>query len=255
MAVYSGEGLRLRVKRIDGITSRRLSDGALAIPMHFQCPPLEGFRVEYSHGHSDYETMGKGQISRKGGRQLRTVSFDTVFVDWGSYTVAELPGDGDESPSQMSNAIERLIEIAESGEPIQLTCSHEGGSFASGKIYEAALTELDMRATMRSFSHEEKAGEGDARYLAMSFTEYVDPVATRNKLGSGKRWPKTHRLMTNDRLKDLAIQYYGNPAGWRVIAKANGFKFGQSSRIMKMTSRKLGAKITIPEPPKAQAKP
>lgn len=249
-----GDGLRVRLMAVPGLTGRELSSGALAEPFRFQCPPLNSFSVEYAYSHTDYETVGLGQVSRKGGRQLRTVSFESLFVDFGTWTVATLAGEkGETTASKIALSLERLAQIVESGDPFQLTVMHPDGfdSVAEG-LREDALVELDMWATMRSFSQEERAGEGDARYVSVSFTEYVEPLVsrrTKRRKRKSKTWPRTHRLTENDTLRSLARSYYGAPEAWRIIARENGMgRFSASDVIVNRTALKVGAKISIPDP-------
>src|SRR5687768_16110445 len=171
------EGLLVSLAGIEGMTDK----GLLASPFYFQCPPLEEFVVEYAHGHTDYDTVGAGEFSRKGGVKLRTTSFDTLFVDWATWTVTS-----DFPP--IESITDELIELTESGSPFLLTVARVAtiGGFDGWDLSQAG-PELQMPATLRSLRVSEKAGEGDARYLNVSFVEYRDPVVAALRRGKKRR--------------------------------------------------------------------
>lgn len=164
-----------------GLTTR---GEALNKPLVFQCPPLETFSTNFGFSHSDYDTVYGGQISRKGGRQLRTITFDTLLVDWGSYIVSEIPAHGGGHASAMHHMSRRLIDICESGSPFEFDAFHAAGLVDDLEVDVSSMREISFTATLRSLRVEERHGEGDTRYLNVSFTEYVDPVVRARKLGS-----------------------------------------------------------------------
>lgn len=246
-----GEGLRVKIQSIAGKTPK----GVLESGYYFQCPPLEEFSVDYAHSHTDYDTVLEGQFSRKGGVQLRSAQFSTLVVDWGLFTVAQ-----DTAPIEELTAT--LIEVCEAGDPFLLTVAHRmpAGGFDNWGASMAG-PELQMAATLRTLRVTERAGEGDARYMDVAFTEYRDPQIRSRQLKK-KRGQKTTR--SGDRpfpitveliydgwsnrgggfpaqgtldgrdlsnkyripgpvtLISLAARYYGDPQQWRQIAVENG---------------------------------
>lgn len=185
--------------------------------------------VEYSHAHSDYETVTDGQYSRPGGVQLRTVSFDTLFVDWGAYTINYRE---DEEPPEVEWLTSRLVGLVESGSPFLLTAAHAfpSGGFQNWDLTEAG-PEVQMPATLRTVRVAEKAGEGDARYVNVAFTEYRDPVVPRKGKGrkggagspGGRAWPATVLLKVGGSAFDAAtrgaVGPEGKPATWTRLAQ------------------------------------
>lgn len=238
----SGDGLRISLSRVRGWTA----EGLLTHALFLQCPPLETFTIVNGFAHSDYDTLRQGQFSRPSGRQLRTVQFQTLIVDfrppwafWAppvsdSFTplvggVAHpLPqgvGGQEEKGAQLPNPLQvadELEEILNSGTPFQFRA-------ANPAYWGASRKDLTMMATLRSMSVEERAGEVDARYFDLSFTEYRRAEVSRKAQGfqgGGKirNLPYKHTLQKGDTLTRLAKKYYGSTNRWRNIAKANGVR-------------------------------
>lgn len=268
------EGLRVRIQPVPGITDGKLMHGD---GFFFQCPPLEEFTVEYAGAHSDYDTAASGQFSRPGGKQLRIASFDTLFVDFATWTVIT-------RPIEIEDLTRKLVKICESCTPFLLTVAHSlppHGYDTWGQTL--AGPELQMLATLRTLKVSEKAGEGDARYVNVSFTEYREPFAEEDAKGKPRHkhykhhWPKTVLLfhdgtgrdkVTNERigepplnpitLERLAKHYYHHPNLWRHIAdyKKNHIKnWGANDQLLdyylpRRPNRKdWPIKIRIPRPP------
>jgi hypothetical protein len=180
------QGLHIKLQAIRGITKKNLLREAFV----FQCPPLEEFGVEYGFTHADYETVSSGQYSRPGGVLLRTLAFDTLFVDYATWALRQ-----DAPP--IEDMTEELVELVESGSPFLFTAAHRfpPGGTTAGWGLTLAGPEVQMPATLRSLRVVERAGEGDARYANMTFTEYRDPVVSRagmkRERGGGRAWPAT----------------------------------------------------------------
>jgi hypothetical protein len=241
----NGGGLRVSMSRIPGMTGPKL----LRTPFLFQCPPSESFSRSFAFSHSDYDTLRAGQQSRPVGMQLRTITFDTLFLDYGApFTLIDpLPrnyygnrsrADGSDDGAFASDAPEplhmtdELEAILESGTPFYL---HVG----QRDLWQRMDVDA-MPATLRTLSVEERAGEVDTRYVNVAFTEFRHPSLGPRKAGGGKGVKgKSDRLPTSvtvaqlpageDNLYALAKRYYGSQAKWRVIAKANGLAGGGSS--------------------------
>ena len=265
------EGLRVKIEPIPGITGKRLMgrDG-----FYFQCPPLEEFAPEYGGNRTQYDTIRKGQFSRKGGRKLRTVSFDTLIVDYATWTVVS-------RLIELEEFTRKLIKISEAGDPFLLTVAHQMPPRGYDDWGETlAGPELQMEATLDAVRVGEKAGEGDARYLNLTFTEYRDPFTSREALGKARRptkkFPKTVLLEKNGTAKDketgiaigspplspltltrIAKFYYHDSSEWKLIAKHNKNKitnWGANDSLLifyetRKNKKNWPVKITVPEPP------
>lgn len=227
------DGLGVQLNALQGVTDKDV----LYSPLVFQCPPLEEFVVEYAHSHGDYDTISDGQYSRKGGVQLRQCSFDTLFVDYALFAMTSV---------NIESITEQLVEVCESGSPFLLTVAH---ALPPTGFTKAALTtiqpELQMGATLRTLRVTEKAGEGDARYVNVSFTEYRDPVVTaagKTARSGGKTFPSevligktgagydltTRAVIASPTarvtLDRIARHYYGKPEMAKLVAVANGLE-------------------------------
>ena len=224
------EGLQVTLSSIPGITDKKL----LKTPYYFQCPPLESFKIVHAHEHTDYQTISGVTYSRRNTKQLRTITFQTLAVSWGSFTTS--PDNWDKYDFSMLT--QRLVHLCEYGTPFLLQTSNGNED-----------TNLTMKATLRQFDLEERAGEPDARYFDVSFVEWRDAYVARR---APTKWPKHHKLQGSTTIKGLAKKYYGKPSLSYHIAKANKIRhWGYSTPLVKMKRYKVGDKITIPAPPKA----
>jgi hypothetical protein len=173
---FDAEGMRIILQPIPFLTEKGLlptPDGVV-----LQCPPLDQFAVAYSHSHNDYETF-KRQQSRAGVPQLATISFDTLVVDWGTYAVNQRAVTEERTLKDTTNRLKRLCL---SGTPFQLIATHVHHPQKAKNLHKHA--EWFGNVTLRQFTVTEKAGEGDARYLNVAFTEYRE--ATQPKKGKGR---------------------------------------------------------------------
>lgn len=266
------EGLRVRLQPIPGVTDRHLMTTS---GFTFQCPPLEEFGTDYAFAHSDYDTIKAGQFSRRGGRQLRSVAFDTLLVDQGSFSILD-------REIEIEDHAHRLIKICESGSPFLLTVAHRMPPHGYRNWHQTlAGPELQMEATLRTLKVAEKAGEGDARYLNVSFTEYREPFARADTKRHGqsrnfKHFPRTVLLYRNGVARDkstgqtinkppqfpvtlhsLSRFYYHSPSLWKQIAHYNRnriFNWGANDQLIDYFAqarhtKKWPVKLTIPAPP------
>lgn len=220
-------GMKITLSKIDKITK----EGLLESPYFFQCSPLESFRVSHSFEHTDYTTIKGQTFSRKSSKGLRTIQFQTLIVDWGSFVNVDV--------YDFSDLTDTLVKVCESGSPVKLTVDRgDDTSFA-------------MDVTLRQFDVEEKAGEPDARYFDVTFTEWRDAYVVRKA-----KWPARHKLVRGDTLSSLATKYYGKPTLARIIAKANKITtFGFNTEIVKSKKWKVGDTIVVPAPPRSTANP
>lgn len=203
-----GRGLRVRMSRVAG-TSRKV----LQTPFFFQVPPLENFSTQHGYNFSDYETISEGQFSRGMSRQLKTVEFQTMFVDqdW-SWTLLHNDKAG-LNPQRLSS---QVVHILNSGTPFLLLIGQP-------QLWGEGNYDVKMKATLRSATVEERAGEVDARYINVTFTEWRDLEVQKDAKGNkGDRLPLQIKPGPNDTLRSLAKEYYGSTREWRLIALANG---------------------------------
>lgn len=199
---HTGRGLRICLSRCEG-TSRKV----LQQPYYFQVPPLETFSTQHGFNFTDYETVSKGQFSRTMSRQLRTVEFQTMFVDQDWFFVLFKHKHTGPDPQKLSA---QLVHILNTGTPFNLLI----GNTVLWDEYD-----VKMKATLRTLTVEERAGEVDARYVNVTFTEHRDLEIQKD--GKGEALPQTYKVQEGDTLRSLAKQFYGEGNAWRVIAKAN----------------------------------
>jgi hypothetical protein len=230
-----GKGMIVRMERIAGVTDA----GLLVEPFTFQVPPLNTFPINRSYPQSTYDTVALEQRSRKGVRQLDTITFDTLFCqDPWEWTL--LHGDGFvPNPLDM---IAKLDRIGKAGTQFWLTARTP--TFYSGY-------DVNMAASLISLNSEIREGEPDARYVNVGFLEFRDSSLKARQLpgtgGRNKNLPVSLRAdqLPADRntLYELATYYYGAASEWRRIAKANSLTAKNPSGDL----RSLGhRKIVVP---------
>lgn len=249
-------GMRVILAPIKGLTSRKIMLGGDGKPrsFRFQCPPTESFTRSLAYAHADYETIREGMHSRPQGKQLEVIRFQTLIVDWDAQfavwpNTTKFDRDFGSGPSvtrdefwNLLNMTEQLEEIMDSGTPVRLYAGQpmlwEGGGGESG-------WDVNMPVTLRSIGIEERAGEPDARYLDVEFTEYRSLKLNRRRLGkkakptraTAKRpavveiYPDSRafevgtekRIATSGKatLAFLAKHYFGDPSAAKYIYKAN----------------------------------
>lgn len=270
-AIYGtrGEGLRVQLSRIRGVTK---GDAAkvLKTPYRFQCAPLDSFSIPRSRSFNRYTNYrGKEYLSRSG-EQLQVITFRTIAVEWGNFVI--------ERYFDVEEIVERLARIHAAGWPFDLLATHRYNR----------KPELHVRAVLESFTTSEQAGEQDARYIDLNFTEWDDPVVSvrgRGRVGTAHTWPK---WLTLDRggfawgaegitvpssvarnldakewtFATLAKYAYGKPSLADHIAAAQtppikirgagapgGSGWGAHSPIMQHKLYRKGGKIKVPPPP------
>ena len=227
---------------------RYTKKGVLKQPLRFQIAPVDEFGWDATYAWNDYETISAGQFTRRGGRQLRTLNLTTLAVDWSApWAVVQRGGPEDplDDEDYYSSAggpwkvAKRLDALVQRGTPMLLIVKNP-------RLYSEP--DLQLIVTLRSANLRERAGEPDARYFDLGFTEYRAPKITRKAYGErhelpaqvvitrngvaieverdNKRLPKKqrHRIGTEARpatLRKLAKHYYGTPKEWKRIAKRN----------------------------------
>lgn len=231
------EGLLIKLSAIRGVTRR----GYLKTPYYFQCPPTDEFSIAYGAERTTYRTIKAGEYSRKGGRNLRTITFDTLVLLWAPFVLWPETTRGD-----IRSGVSRLITTTEKELVFRFQAAHIFGE--DGSSYWA-----DMPAVLTAFTPTERGGENDARYLNCQFQEWRDPVVKREGKGRKrygyKDFPRTHKLTKTTTLYGLAKKYYSSTKGWKWIAKANGIKkWGPSTPLVNSHRFHVGDKVKIPDP-------
>lgn len=160
-------GIFVRLTRMNGTNASVPEQG-----FTFQCPPSEDFTIGHSYNHTEYDTVSLGQFSRPFGRNLRSVSFNTLF--YSIDTAGDLPAWTFNVKEDVDAMSRRLVDICESGTNFMLTVAAQGQS-VNNTVESGSGVLLQMPATLRSVSLSDKAGENDTRYVAVEFREYRDP--------------------------------------------------------------------------------
>jgi hypothetical protein len=200
--LHTGKGLRVCLKRCAG-TARNV----LKQPYFFQVPPLESITTNHGYNFTDYETINEGQFSRGMSRQLKTVEFQTMFVDQDWFYVLVRHRNAGPDPQKLS---EQLSHILNSGTPFKLLI----GNLNLWDNYD-----VQMKATLRTLTVEERAGEIDARYVNVSFTEHRDLEIQEDE--EGEELPQTYKPQPGDTLRTIAKEFYGEGNAWKLIVLAN----------------------------------
>lgn len=233
--IYQG-GYIVRFSREPGLTKK----GVLNYPFYFQVGPLEEVRFGLTADHAEYTVLARKQLSRPSAKQLMTVQFRAIFLDyvpaWASFSHENFPDSG------ASDFVTRLRGQLRQMGPIHV---------CMGTPEYTGRWELDMPMTLRSIEATENAGEPDARYVDVQLTEFdeaeldVRAKGRRRKHGDqtvivtvyangvvrpyvragSNPFPQDepqhpgHGVPT---LARIAQQVYGTSILWSRIAKANG---------------------------------
>lgn len=234
---WRGVGLKVQLGMIKGVSGKRLDK---ILPFRFQCPPLEQIEFVFQYNHIEYDTLQDGQMSRRAGRMLTTVSFETLVVEgWHRFVVGRDMWDYKDS----NNALKTVNNL---GRPVYLQMAHNWPS-----------TEFEMMATIRQLNIVEKAGEPDGRYYNISFSEWREAEVDRDGHGGARsgvkgdgKWPKHIVLDKTDTLVSLATKYWGKPSEAKYLGMVNGLGgWGARDPIVDSKAFQAGDKFLIPEPP------
>lgn len=245
-----GQGLRVRLSWIEGVTNPR----CLREPLWFPAGVLEEFSVDAEADHDEYDTIESGQFSNPGpapkpgeAPKLRTTEIETAAF-YGDSPILTARGI---HPLEVRDELRKLL-VTKS--PVNLLITL--GLPVPGK--RRRRPELKMKATVRSVRRSLRHGQRDTRYYTVRFVEWRDPEIERRRLGSardGQRRrhgtfgdPVKHKLDGNDTLESLAKRYYGTANAWRGLAAAKGIKsWGRRTPLVDTKRWKVGDRITIPE--------
>jgi hypothetical protein len=215
-------GLLVVLRELPGWTPPGLLDD----PFTFQCPPLDSFSRQLAYTWADYSTLHAGKFSRPESVDLKVIPLTTAFVDFDApWTMIDF----DPRVNDPLAMVARLEAIMASGKPFKFQAGmpHYWAKPGGGPRWE-----VQMNATLRSITPSEKAGENDARYVDLSFTEFRSPFLVSQARGVPKGQSTDRELAKIDlnayvrsgravSLYDLAKNYYGAVSGYRLIVAAN----------------------------------
>ncbi len=242
-----GQGLRIQLKKIPGVT-RGDAAKVLKTPYRFQCPPLENFAFTKGFSHSRYTTYDGTEYTTPAGRTLTTTTFRTLCVEYGGYVVEH-----DFDVPELVGDLERLVSA---GYPVNFLATHQYNK----------EPELEMDAILESVVVTEEAGEMDARYLDLVITEWRQTTTKRRKLrpsgstrfvlqlekdGSyGYTYPTDLNIPIPVTLQGIAKAVYGRPSAAQKIAAAQKpplTKWGSTAPLIKHKRyAKKGGRILVP---------
>lgn len=248
---HKNPGTRITLRKHASLTKKGLLDHAFQFP----APPLDEFTRNLVYNWNDYDTIGQGQFSRPSSMQLQTIQFTSIIVadedgyvyPWAFYNPQNTRG------WDTAEVVRELGSILRSATPFYLIAeearfkANTSGS-AQGISYDFGTTPLiRMLATLRTVTSTDRAGEPDARYVTVGFTEFRSADAEQRSAGgagagsgsgtnsAGKGGPGSSKLPTTIGLKafkdgpkppasdlaGLATFYYGSASQWTQIKGAN----------------------------------
>lgn len=241
--VWSDPGLHITLRRTP-FTKK----GVLKKPLHLPIAPLDDFGWDASYAWTDYDTINKGQFSRRSGRQLRSITLSTVAMDWSAPWAVIQQGHAENwrrdtdaygiaaAPWKLAHRLDHLLM---QGTPMLLIVKNPD-------LYKRP--DVQMNVTLRTMNVRERAGEPDSRYFELDFVEYRAPKVQRKQFGDRHDLPalievnangvaheitrggkklaekQRHQIGTGQRpatLRSLAKHFYGSPTKWRDIKQAN----------------------------------
>jgi hypothetical protein len=223
-------GLRIRLRRVDGMTPKRV----LRQPLYLPAVIGEDFTVEEMPTFEDFGTVGAGEFAQATpGPTLDRLAADTLSMTWSPKWMTH--------PHQSEKHVKRVLEsIARHKAPVHLLAvAKPRARFAE---YAGIVTIRAVRRTLR-------AREADTHYYSLEFAQHRSLKQPRRRNG-GPELPATHRLDKDDTLRNLARRYYGSSEQWRRIKRANGIKnVGGAEKLVSLKRYKVGSRILIPGPP------
>lgn len=233
-AEQTGDGQWVVLSAIPGFTSPKV----LKTQFRFQCAPLETMPQDYQWSWDDYPTIGSGYHSNPQYPLLGTFSFQSLFLDADyRYRFAQVKN------VHVLGMVEALKAIGDTLTPFQL-------NFGQPPLW--GVWDVAIPVTMRTLHVEERAGEMDARYFTVSFTEYADApvhnVVAATPTGSNTKALQqgvlanldTSQLPASlDTMAKIAKHYYHETTSWRVIAKASGLSAVSANEDLRVKYGKM----------------
>lgn len=232
-----GEGVRCRLSRVPGETSKGVLDHAITLPA-----VLGDIDVTEEAQHTEFLTVSGGQFSQgqlgRRARMLRSIDLEGLALEWNASWLIERGL----NPVKVRNTLEGVLR---SRQPFELLLTLREG--------DSAATELRMSATVRSWKWTLKQGERDTRYYQLTIREWRPLHSQRRGTHEGRkpgvRFPTTTRLKASDTLESLAHEFYGRYSLWRHIRDANGIskRFGQRTPLVSLARYKVGSRVKLPK--------
>lgn len=250
---WGTDGLRVSLQHF-----RHTKKGVLDNQLNFQVPPLEQWGWTQETDHLEFETLSKGQFSRLAGRQLITFEIRTMVIDyqptWAAWTRRRPHAP---QPQKTAQLLKNLVQL---GSPVMFV--------ARSGWWEG--NDLRLPVTIRSVAVEERAGEIDARYFDLQFSEWrSQELEDKGYSGEGggaggDKTPATVKIEDDGRcieegtgkvvagkpgtLAKLATYYFGDPTIWRPIAAKNGMSGFPPNRDLSNLNKagKANRKLDIP---------
>lgn len=222
---YGERGLNVWLRPIPGVSDPRQFPHNKTFA--FQVPPLDVFGLDGDAPHDDYMTIGDGEHSSPGsGPNLRTLSYNTLFVDYQANWSLLHHANWVPDPQEYIADLGRIRTLRK---PFHLL------------VHQSNLRDkydVDMAATLRSVHWEIRHGENDAYYVTVSFKEFRSPDIQEFLVGAAHhphlpaRIPVARIPANRNTLAKMARFYYGDPSKWRSIAAANGIRNVTSNTVL-----------------------
>lgn len=254
---FREKGLRITLYRFNATKK-----GVLAKPFNFQVAPLDEFSWSQGASHGEFDTLSRGQFSRRGGRALLTFDIRTLVVDYQPHWTSWYePRPNAPNPQRSAQLFRKLVNT---GTPFMF---HARSGYWDG-------SDLRLSVTLRSVQSSEHAGEPDSRYFDLSFVEWREQELDQKGRGKRRRHalpstveihedgsaserpeeggqPKKIPTTMKDAasLQDLARYFYGDPTYWRAISRENGISDFAPTRGLDELKKKGKAvrKLRIPD--------
>jgi hypothetical protein len=178
--VHDGEGLRITLSGLAGLTVDQNGQKLLTAPFVLQCGPMEEFAITRQFTMGNYDTVTGTQYARRGSNQLRVWSFDSLAMRMGRKEGVPASDPNSLEPSwvpfpALNQGVPvgpdwyagQLATLLYSGAPFKFTAAYTG--------YPAPI--MHCYAVLLQYNEGYKAGEDDAIYFEqLSFSEWRDPT-------------------------------------------------------------------------------
>lgn len=184
---------------------------ALQSPLYLPCV-IEDFAFQEQANFSDFASVAAGDFSTPsaGGptaRKQRTLPLRILATDFAADWIPNyVPPD---------DLYAELSTILRCRKPFGLTAS----------IFPSpGYNELKMNATLRSLDRSLIPGQASVRYFSVELIEHRTLSVGRRVASRAKgpvKLPTTVKIEPGDTLRGYARKFYGSPAKWRDIARAN----------------------------------
>lgn len=181
---HRDNGLHMSLRAIPGTTK---GDAAkiLDVPWYFQCAPIDQFAVPKTRAFTQYQNFEGTTYITRTGKGLQQLIFRTVIVESAEFAIYQRW-----DLETMKKDLSRLVDA---GYPMRLIATHPYND----------EPEYSGNVVIESFTSTEQAGEPDARYLDLTFTQWRTPVLERDQKGHKKTFPFVLDMNKNGHYKVL----------------------------------------------------